>query len=90
MQLINKNLVKLRYLNADCCGKLSDAGISGKGFNDDRLSSFYKYPISRLKGLRILRLSGVYQLSDVSLNCFDLPELKELTMARCQMVSSRL
>uniref|UniRef100_A0A336M0P5 CSON005795 protein n=1 Tax=Culicoides sonorensis TaxID=179676 RepID=A0A336M0P5_CULSO len=87
MQLINKNLLNLRFLNAECCGKISDAGICAEGFIDERCTFSYPYRISRLKGLRILRLSGIYQISDVSLRHFRFLELKELTMARCQLIT---
>lgn len=67
--------------------QVSDAGITGIDFNDDRNTALHKYPITNLKGLRVLRLSGVYQVSDISLNTFKFRELKELTLARCQLVS---
>lgn len=86
MQLICKHLVLLRYLNLDCCGQISDAGITGENFNDGRWSCLYPISISRLKGLKVLKLSGAYQITDASLRKFRFLELKELSMARCQMV----
>lgn len=42
--------------------------------------------IARLRGLRNLYLSGVYQITDISLKKFEFLELRELSLAHCQMV----
>lgn len=47
------------------------------------------YTISRLKGLRNLNLTACNQVTDVSLKyCFNFLELKNLSLAKCQQVSS--
>lgn len=46
------------------------------------------YSVAGLRGLRVLKLSGCIKISDVSLKyCFRFPELKELSLARCQQVT---
>jgi F-box and leucine-rich repeat protein 9 len=46
------------------------------------------YSIARLRGLRVLKLAGCNRISDVSLKySFRLPELRELSLAKCQQVS---
>jgi F-box/leucine-rich repeat protein 9 len=45
------------------------------------------YSIARLRGLRVLKLSGCNKISDISLKYnFVLPELKEISLARCHQV----
>lgn len=46
------------------------------------------YSIARLRGLRVLKLSGCNKVSDVSLIYnFKLPELKEINLSKCQQIS---
>lgn len=48
-----------------------------------------QYTISRLRGLRILNLSACNHITDVSLRyCFNFLELKTLSLAKCQQISS--
>ena len=168
LQIIFKNLIWLRYLNLECCDKISDAAMTGWNMCDkvtdyekskDNVSQEsskekvliqenaagplpinvldqyianagaeqYKislrskaeqdiindakrkqamlemyenqnfsnatelssgYSISRLKGLRVLKLSNCNKISDVSLTySFKFRELKEISLARCQQIS---
>ncbi|XP_063706864.1 F-box/LRR-repeat protein 20-like isoform X2 [Culicoides brevitarsis] len=168
VQLIIKNLVKLRYLNVEMCDKITDAGLTGLSMGDElaeyleeqrenekksenkppqdqaasssspkespsqvierlmveREQNYYKislgskaeteikhdakrkkamqemcetdsceenasgYGISRLRGLRVLKLGGCNRVTDVSLKySFKLRELKELGLERCYQVS---
>lgn len=46
------------------------------------------FSLSRLKGLRVLKLGNCNKISDVSLIYnFKLPELKEINLSRCQQIS---
>jgi F-box and leucine-rich repeat protein 9 len=54
-------------------------------FDEKSTSNF---SLSRLKGLRVLKLGNCNKISDVSLIYnFKLPELKEINLSRCQQIS---
>lgn len=157
VQMILKNLTRLRELNLDCCERISDSGLTGMTMRDKINNSCHKeestkdsssskenqqvdfvshlYPpqprptfkislrtkaeeeivsdaarkkammqiaqkitcdeetssnfsLSRLSGLRVLKLGNCNKISDVSLiyNC-KLPELREISLSRCQQIS---
>lgn len=86
LQMIFRYQPKLRYLNLDCCGKVTDYGITGYSEN---FGDFSPYSINTLKDLEFLNLGGCYQITDKSLvRAFDLCNLREVGLARCHNVSS--
>lgn len=56
---------------------------------NDTASDFSGYSINRAKGLTTLTLMGCTKITDVSLKySFKLPELRELSLSKCQQISS--
>lgn len=79
---------KLKYLNLDCCGKITDLGVSGM---TDKLLMVTLHSIDSLKDLEFVNFGGCYQISDHSLmRRFHLEKLREIGLARCQNVSKIL
>lgn len=86
LQMIFRYQLKLKYLNLDCCAKITDFGITGLSENSERgnCQNYVPYTIDSLRNLQYLNITGCYQISDKSLvNSFNLPELKEINMSRC-------
>lgn len=87
LQSIFKFQTKLKYLNLDCCGKISDFGVTGMAENSDQ--QIASHTMDSLKYLEFLNFGGCYQISDKSLkmNFDNLQNLKEIGLARCHNVS---
>jgi Leucine Rich repeat len=85
IQLIFSNMSRLRLLNLDCCGKVTDDGIVG---NINSSDVYYPNSILFLSGLRYLNLTRCYKISDVTLKRgLQLIELREISLARCQLIT---
>lgn len=90
LHMIFRNQCKLKYLNLDCCAKITDFGLDGlpEQTGTGNFQLFVPYTINRLTELRYLNLGGCYQLTDkFLLNAFNLPELKEINLSRCHNIT---
>lgn len=77
---------KLKYINFDCCGKLTDYGVTG---STENIEDYIPYSINSLKDLEFVNFGGCYQITDKSLiKSFDLCNLREIGLARCHNVST--
>jgi hypothetical protein len=86
IQMIFRYQTKLTYLNLDCCGKITDFGITGSSENSD-YNDYVPYTINSLKDLETLNLAGCYLVTDRSLvKSFELVNLKDLNLSRCHNV----
>lgn len=89
LQMIFRYQSNLKYLNLDCCAKITDFGLSGLSDGYDGFSqNFCQYNIDRLVNLQFLNLGGCYQVTDKTFyNAFNLPNLKEINMSRCHNIT---
>lgn len=90
LQMIFRYQMKLKYLNLDCCAKISDFGITGLSDHSDDgdCQNYVSFNINSLKDLRYLNFGGCYQITDKSfVNSFDLPLLKEINLSRCHNIT---
>jgi F-box/leucine-rich repeat protein 9 len=90
LQMIFRYQLKLKYLNLDCCAKITDFGITGLSDHSEEgnCKNYVPYTINSLTHLRYLNIAGCYQITDKSfLKSFDLPEMKEINMSRCHNVT---
>lgn len=86
IQIIFRYQTKLRHLNLDCCGKLTDYSFTG--ISENIIGSYCQYNINRLSELRYLNLGGCYQIGDNSFyNAFDLIHMKEINLSRCHNIT---
>lgn len=78
LQVIIKHFSLLRYLSVDSCCKLTDYGFTGR-----HPSGRIYYPISGLRGLRVLKMAMCHKVTDEALiDCFKFKELRELNFSR--------
>jgi F-box and leucine-rich repeat protein 9 len=90
LQMIFRYQRKLKYVNFDCCAKITDFGITGltDAVEHGNFKHYSPYNLNKLPDLRYINLGGCYHLTDKSfINAFDLPELKEINLSRCQNVT---
>lgn len=90
LQMICRYQLKLKYLNLDCCAKITDYGITGLSDPNEfgGYRNYCQYNINSLQELRYLNLGGCYQITDKSFyNAFDLCHLKEINLSRCHNVT---
>lgn len=90
LQMIFRYQMKLKYLNLDCCAKITDFGITGLSDHSEEgnYNNYVSFNINSLKELRYLNLGGCYQVSDKSfINSFDLKHLKEINLSRCHNIT---
>lgn len=90
LQMIFRYQMKLKYLNLDCCAKITDFGITGLSDHSEEgnYNNYVSFNINSLKELRYLNLGGCYQISDKSfINSFDLKHLKEINLSRCHNIT---
>ena len=88
LQMIFRYQTKLKYLNLDCCAKITDYGFTGltEALHDER--NYCCYNIDKLQDLRFLNLGGCYQVTDLTFyNSFNLPELLEINLSRCHNIT---
>lgn len=72
-------------IKSDAMRKQAMREICELNVSENKLSG---HSVTGLKGLRVLKLSGCIKVSDVSLKyCFKFPELKQLSLARCQQIT---
>lgn len=90
LQMIFQYQLNLKYLNLDCCAKITDFGLTGFNFENGKCQNYLPYNINCLRSLRFINLGGCYQLSDKSfIDGFDLPQLKEINLSRCHNVTEQ-
>lgn len=90
LQMIFRYQTKLKYLNLDCCAKITDFGITGLTdvCEHGNFKNYSPYNLNKLPELRYINLGGCYHLTDKSfINAFDLPDLKEINLSRCQNIT---
>ncbi|XP_035892025.1 F-box/LRR-repeat protein 7-like [Anopheles stephensi] len=91
IQYIFYHMTKLQELNLDCCAKISDAGITGVNLEEKAFAIWdieLCFSIAELVGLRSLKLSGCYKITDYSFSrCFNFKELKEISLARLLQIT---
>lgn len=90
LHMIFRNQCKLKYLNLDCCAKITDFGLDGlpEQTGTGNFLLFVPYTINRLTELRYLNLGGCYQLTDKCfINACNLPQLKEINLSRCHNIT---
>lgn len=86
LQMIFRYQTKLKYLNLDCCAKISDSGMTG--YSEEK--NYVPYTLNNLKKLKYLNIAGCYQVTDKSfVHAFDLPELKEINLSRCHNITEK-
>lgn len=87
LHMIFRYQQNLKYLNFDCCAKITDYGITGLSDHTDD-HNYCQYNLNQLTQLRYLNIGGCYQISDKALyNAFDLPLLKEINFSRCHNIT---
>ncbi|XP_053680171.1 F-box/LRR-repeat protein 7-like [Anopheles nili] len=93
VQYIFYHMTKLQELNLDCCAKVSDAGLTGVNLEEKAFAIWdieLSFSIADLAGLRSLKLSGCYKITDYSFErCFHFKELKEISLARLLQLTDR-
>lgn len=90
LQMICRYQLKLKYLNLDCCAKITDFGLTGLTdvVEHGNFKSYVQYNINKLQELRYLNLGGCYNITDKSfINAFDLCHLKEINLSRCHNIT---
>lgn len=88
LQMIFRYQTKLTYLNLDCCGKITDFGVTGFLENSNNYDDYIPYNINSLRDLETLNLAGCYLVTDKSLvKMFELGNLKDINLSRCHNVS---
>lgn len=90
LQMICRYQVKLKYLNLDCCAKITDFGLTGLTdvCEHGNFKSYVQYNLNKLEELRYLNLGGCYHITDKSfINVFDLRYLKEINLSRCHNIT---
>lgn len=90
LQMIFRYQRKLKYLNLDCCAKITDFGITG--LTDEcvngKFKAYVQFNLNKLEELRYLNLGGCYNITDSSfINAFDLRHLKEINLSRCHNIT---
>lgn len=90
LQMIFRYQRNLRYLNLDCCAKITDFGITG--LTDQSEHGNYRnhvsFNLNNLAELRYLNLGGCYQVTDKSfINTFSLRHMKEINLSRCHNIT---
>lgn len=92
LQMIFRYQLKLKYLNLDCCAKITDFGITGLTNDEDsaygNFRAYVQFNLNNLQELRYLNLGGCYNITDSSfINAFDLHHLKEINLSRCHNIT---
>lgn len=90
LQMIFRYQRNLRYLNLDCCAKITDFGITGltDQIENGNYRNYVSFNLNNLTELRHLNLGGCYQLSDKSfINIINLRHLKEISLSRCHNIT---
>lgn len=90
LQMICRFQLKLKYLNLDCCAKITDFGITGMTdvCEHGNFKSYVQFNLNKLEELRYLNLGGCYNITDKSfINAFDLCHLKEINLSRCHNIT---
>lgn len=92
LQMIFRYQLKLKYLNLDCCAKITDFGITGltdaNTLEFGSYKAYVQFNLNKLEELRYLNLGGCYNITDSSfINAFDLRHLKEINLSRCHNIT---